>query len=385
MERVKKVEIHKVLVTSILGAYFLIQGCGGSTFSGGGGQSASDRRITTELPPTIKEILKYKLTAKFSYNYDGQTYLLTGDFLPTAPNKVGANDSAVDFALVPGSLKAESGKDFPADLGDKLFKATISAIVSKTTTDKPWNVSLKVLTSDLKIGEKNIGSKNLDLKSSASEPSWAEKSTEVASVDQSSDSSANCKINNSGNPISGYFTVVTTPAPCDFKLPVVKVGMGTRLGEVEIGTYWQLFSSAQVAHDFSVVEESKIPKVANNPSQSISIDNGFILVEPSGKTYLLVDAGNARKAASNHKSAQSIAQTVLAQKFPGVAFQGLLKPVAGTKGKNYSDSTVFQKGSVIALYDDTPDMGGTVDVSALTEALRTSGLSLDWSAQLVKK
>ena len=126
-----------------------------------------------------------------------------------------------------------------------------------------------------------------------------------------------------------------------------------------------------------------MPKVGAT-SEVVTIDNGYILVEPTGKTYLLVDAGVAQKKRSGSKKAEDIAKDILANKFPGVAFQGLLQPTAGDAGDNYAAGTIFAKGSIIALYDDTSDMSGKVDVTALTSGLQTVGLMAEWTAELVK-
>lgn len=382
MTLISRASLDKAIKVALLSSYGLIQGCGNTSFSGGGAGFISKPPI---VPPKLNELSDYKLAAAFTYSIAGSTYILRGDFLPKDPRKASSDTSETEFILVPGSLKAEPGKDFPPDLASTLYKASISAFVSKSYGEKPWNVSFKVATSDLVIEQKNIGSKTFDLKSSSADQSWSEKTGEVAASAQTDNSSSDCKIGDAGATLAGYYTVVTTKAPCDFRLPTIKVGLAAGLlGEVEIGTYWNATARTIVAHQFPFISKIEdMPKVPNTQNP-LTMDNGFILVEPTGKTYLLADAGLARNA-SNHQSTEDIAKTILAQKFPGVAFQGLLKPVAGSKANNYAESTVFQKGSIIALYDDTPDMSGKVDVSALTSALRTSGLSLEWLAQLVKK
>ena len=59
----------------------------------------------------------------------------------------------------------------------------------------------------------------------------------------------------------------------------------------------------------------------------------------------------------------------------------LLQPSPGSASDNYASGTIFKKGSVIAIYDDTPDMAGSIDVKGLTQFIQSVGLKLTWDAQ----
>jgi hypothetical protein len=173
-----------------------------------------------------------------------------------------------------------------------------------------------------------------------------------------------CKIISNGqDPSLGVYAVVLTqPAPCDFKLPRVTVSgglLGGLLGggsiQVPVGSYWSGgFGADGVAHSFSLVGE---------PSGAPRIDNGFLLVQPDNKTYLLVDAGSARPDSRQYQSASDIANQ-LSQSL-GWGSTTLLQPDPGSEADDYATATVFKKGSVIAIYDDTPDMAGHIEVEAL--------------------
>jgi hypothetical protein len=181
-----------------------------------------------------------------------------------------------------------------------------------------------------------------------------------------------CKIESSGNsPRSGVYSVILTkPAACDFKLPTLKVGLGGhkfmgQFKEIPVGSYW--ISRGTQAHNFGLTASYS----------DVAIDNGFILVQPDGKSYLLADAGAAR---SGGKSTAQIANDLSAQL--GFGATQLLKPDAGSKADNFKSATTFKKGSIIAIYDDTPDMGGALDINSLISAADTGGVNLSWSANV---
>jgi hypothetical protein len=379
------------LLAVVVATYALSPSCGESNFAGSAAKSGS----TQEIPPELKGS---KLLAEFAYKLDGAEYILKGEFAPQKAPLNSKGDYTVDFVLVPGSLIPSAGAKFPADLASKIESAGLTATVSRVAADQEngFSVSFKINAKDLIIKNQNVGNKDFVLSGSAGTANWQGKSTEVAAVTQSTEVMEACKIEATGNPLNGRATIVTRPAKCDFKLPTVKVGV-LNLGEVQIGTYWNstvaewnagsgdrgtayIFS---VAHTFPLVEATKKPKALNNASQVVVMDNGFILAEPTGKTYLLVDAGIAQKNNAGYLSAETIAKDILKTAYPAAEFKGLFQPVAGSAADNYAQATVFATGSVIALYDDTPDMSGKIDVNALTSGQKNIGLSVTWSAQLV--
>ena len=109
------------------------------------------------------------------------------------------------------------------------------------------------------------------------------------------------------------------------------------------------------------------------------IDNGFILIQPDGKSYLLVEAGVAQPALRIYSTAAAIAS--MQSKTLGYGeTTTLLQPIAGSASDNFATSTLFKKGSVIAIYDDTPDMGGNIDVTALVQSAVSTSAGFKWTA-----
>lgn len=235
---------------------------------------------------------------------------------------------------------------------------------------------------------------------------------------ETNDLSAQCKIEKTEYGLSGYYTRLTHPAPCEFSMPKIEAGYAIgQTGDIPIGTYWRYqyiegylhcgwcrgSSKWDVAHPFPVIdgyngpaEVAKIPKVKNRLGQPtnvwVTMDNGFLLVEPSGKVFLLADAGIGQKGYSEHISTEAVARRLVDNlrdvdsrrrgwrrrdmsdyaQFDSTTFVELLKP---------SPDQTFAKGSVIALYDDTPDMSGTIDVDALTRHVITNNIGLRWSTK----
>jgi hypothetical protein len=384
------------LIVIVIAIYGLSPSCGQSNFAGSSARSTGTNGLPPNLPPEVKDS---KLVAEFIYTVDGANYVIKGEFLPKKVPVNSNGDYTVEFELVPGSLNPQAEANFPQDLADKLAGAGLTATVSKVTSnDAGYSVSFKVNAKNLVIKNQNVGDKDFILGESAGAASWQGNPTEVATITQSPELQEACKIEATGNPLNGRATIVTRPSKCDFKMPSVRVGV-LNLGEVQIGTYWNssvaewnagttdkstgyLFS---VAHTFQLVDAAQKPKTTANPGQVVVMDNGFILAEPTGKTYLLVDAGIAQKNNAGYLSAETVARDILKTAYPAAEFKGLFQPVAGLAADNYAASTVFSKGSVIALYDDTPDMSGKIDVNALTSGQKNIGLLVNWSAQLVSK
>lgn len=171
--------------------------------------------------------------------------------------------------------------------------------------------------------------------------------------------SSNCSIEANGDQarLGVYAVVLTTPAPCDFKLPSVTISSSGLFGgnsvKVPIGTYWSGLTGTK-AHSFALT---------GTPANAPIIDNGFILIQPDGKSYLLADAGMALPLLPTHQSAGEIASQV--SQSLGFGPTELLQPDPGSPSDNYATATVFKAGSVIAIYDDTPDMNGAIEVETL--------------------
>jgi hypothetical protein len=247
---------------------------------------------------------------------------------------------------------------------------------------------------DLVLDGKKIPDQNLELSQANTDASWMKTEGNLPAFNTSStqDMSSNCKIEPSGEQpkIGLYFVVLTKPAPCDFKLPTVmaqgRIAGGLAGGliypapiEVAIGTYWATMSMAGVktAHNFPTVDVA--PKISDG--SNLRLDNGFILVQPDNKSYLLIDGGSASPSTAGYHSAQTVANDISQTLSFGAST--LLQPSAGQASDNFASATLFKKGSVIAIYDDTPDMGGNIDVNALVVAMQATGFSLSWDAKLV--
>ena len=59
----------------------------------------------------------------------------------------------------------------------------------------------------------------------------------------------------------------------------------------------------------------------------------------------------------------------------------LLQPSPGSAADNYATATEFLAGSVIAQYDDTPDMAGSIDVHALVSNVKPVAQSVPTACQ----
>ena len=169
---------------------------------------------------------------------------------------------------------------------------------------------------------------------------------------------------NHKNPTNGLYAVVlSNPATCDFMLPTVRIKSLFGSMDIPIGTYWA--QSADPAHDFPASPGFLDPSGLTYPA----VDNGFILIQPDGKTYLLVDQGAALpKSDPRFRTLARIANDVSASL--GFGSTVVLRP---------TPSTTFLKGSVIALYDESPDMSGEIDFDDIFSTKK--GFYLKWSAE----
>jgi hypothetical protein len=186
-----------------------------------------------------------------------------------------------------------------------------------------------------------------------------------------------CKLESNGKQPAGgvYSVVLTKPAPCDFKLPTVTISnpllaIGGPL-EVAIGSYWEHKDSRDALPDGVLGIAHSFPLIPT-PAGAPVIDNGFILVQPDNKSYLLVDGGAALPDSREFRSAATIANLI--SQTLGFGKTTLLQPQAGSASDNYASATVFKAGSVVAMYDDTPDMSGLINVEALISSTITKSV-----------
>lgn len=168
-----------------------------------------------------------------------------------------------------------------------------------------------------------------------------------------------CQLKANGNQAryGVYGVVLTNPAPCDFKMPYITVATSPLLAldskRIPIGTYWDSIMSGS-SHPFELTVESTGMPI---------LDNGILLIQPDGKSYLIVDAGMAKPHMPGYQTAKEVANQI--SESLGFGSTELLKPQAGSPSDRYASSTIFKAGSVLAIYDDTPDMAGTIAVDLL--------------------
>jgi len=374
----------KIFAATSASAMMLAIACSDTNFSG---QSAR---------PSGNAETGQNILANFLFSDGNKKLTISAVLKPKSSIKNYEDNFSMDYVLVPSSIKSESSGDFPDDLAKQLGAAGIVANLNhdKNKTDNPFSLKIKMAAKGLVLDGKKIPDQNLELSQANSDASWTKSEGTLPAFNTSStqDNSANCKIEPSGEqPRTGvYFVVLTKPAPCDFKLSKVMVqGMHPVVlsdqiainyyppTDVAIGTYWTTSPAVKIAHNFPLVEVG--PKTKDGPP--VRLDNGFILVQPDHNSYLLADGGSAVPTHKSFKPAQTIANDISQT----LSYGGttLLQPSAGQASDNFASATLFKKGSVIAIYDDTPDMAGNIDVNALVVAMQSTGFSLSWDAKLV--
>lgn len=295
--------------------------------------------------------------------------------------------------------------DFPPDLARQILAGEITAQVinDNKNPNEPITFTAQLSLRNLVIDGNNQGDQTFTMSKSGKTLNLAnnEGNLKALETSQIQDNSANCKIHkNNQQPHTGVNTVVLTKeAPCEFQLPSVQVkgfNAQTRYN-VPIGTYWRYdYNKAYnlramdcngISHDFPLStnlswtndKSSTRTIFTTTPNQAkaitLGIDNGFLLAQPDGKVYLLVDAGvtcNLFYSQKTSKIAENLIKTLKKSSatFKNAGAATLLRPDL---------TTTFAAGSVIAIYDDTPDMGGNIDVDALTRFAVTNNIGLNWS------
>lgn len=344
----------------------LIPSCSDANFQG---SSAIQRGPTP--PPTDGKNGAMALSVRIQAG--NKNLDLRANFAPKSKvkSKKGTSDPTGDYELVANSIVVENTDGLSNELAAALKAAQLTANVVKDNDQYLVTVNMNIKATTVQ-GE-SLAAQTLSLTQRSSDLTWSkdEGKTDKFGKLNFQSTTTGCRIESSGaSPRSGVYSVVLTkPAACDFKLPTLKVGGGHKglgqFAEVPIGSYW--IRVGNQAHNFGIT--------ANYPD--VLIDNGFILVQPDGKSYLLADAGAAR---AGGKTTAQIASDLSAQL--GFGATQLLKPDAGSKADNFKNATTFKKGSVIAIYDDTPDMGGSLDISTLISAADTGGVNLSWTADV---
>ena len=329
-------------------------------------------------------------TGTLSFSFDiiagAKTLNLSAKFAKVKNKSNPAQDHKTEYTLIPESFIATAAGGFSEELAAQIKKAPLTAV--ETFTAKPTASHSLEVTMDLQglvVDGKNVPAQKLVLTQVSAAEDWNKEEPNVTAFGELGGTAQGtpCVLEPSGQqPASSVYSVVLTkPAPCDFKLPTVKVGQTPALlGKVEIGKYWQCNWAGKnypnSAHSFPL---SATPLTA--AGAQVMLDNGFILIQPDGKSYLLVDAGVAQPARGNYTTAAAIAS--MQSKTLGYGeTTTLLQPIAGSASDNFATSTVFKKGSVIAIYDDTPDMGGSIDVTALVESVVPTSAGFKWTASV---
>jgi hypothetical protein len=172
-----------------------------------------------------------------------------------------------------------------------------------------------------------------------------------------------------------------------------RLGVYANTVDVLTGTYWMSIldnkSLGEAAHDYPLAKEA--PKDSNG-GEMLIIDNGIMLVQPDHKSYLLIDGGCARPKDSEYHSASTVAKAI--SQSMGFGDTELLQPSPGIASDNFASGTIFKTGSVIAIYNDTPQLyareltdphfialWGPTGNLALTQSIVSVGLKLTWDAQ----
>ena len=336
----------------------------------------------------------------------GKKLTIAAKFLVNSVVINAKGQAVATLALVKDSVKSSLSGDFSNELADQLLKGLFSAeiIYDAKNPNEPYTFNAKLITKSLIVDGKNLGDQSF-LMSKAGKTLNLENNEgdqKALETKETKDISEKCKIVSNNAKLSGNITPVTLPAPCDFSMPTIVAGYHpSALGEIPIGTYWRYKYLSNylgdgsyngkggkwdVAHDFpnvldgysSAKDLAKIPRVLNRPDELVTMDNGFLLAEPSGNVYLLADAGLAIKWHSSSLSTKKLAKDFLNMMkkeyaiFAASEFKDILQPTGDTS---------FGKGSVIAVYDDTADMAGAIDVVALTKYVVTSNIGLRWSTE----
>lgn len=336
--------------------------CSDTSFEGGSG-------TVRKTPPPPTKGGKGDLDLSLRISTGSKNIDLTATFTPAS--KLSGNSKSTGtgkYNLIPGTVTIINTDGLSAELVEALKSAKMAAEVQQASQNYTVAVTMDIPAT--KVEGEPVAAQKLSLSEKSVELKWSkdEGATDKFGKLDRQTSVTGCKIEPNGNaPKSGVYSVVLTkPADCNFTLTSLKVGRANTLQDVPIGSYWKWSASHQKAHAFAL-----------NSNFTTPIDNGFILVQPDGKSYLLADAGSAR---SGGKDTATIANDL--SRTLGFGDTQLLQPNPGNSADNFKGATVFMKGSVIAIYDDTPDMGGVLDVNSLVSSAQNGGVRLSWSAQV---
>jgi len=342
----------------------------------------------------------------FSFTSAGKKLTVNLKLIANGPKKdLGNNRWLTEYKVDPATIISSTNGDFPADLARQILAGDLSAQVINDNKNPNESVTFTAQLSlrNLIVEGKNQGDQTFTMSKSGKTLDLANNEGNLKALETSKmqDNSANCKIQKNGQqPHTGVNTVVLTKeAPCEFQLPSVQITgfNSTTRYNVPIGTYWRYdYNSAYnlkamdcngISHNFPLStnlswtqDKSSTRTIFTTTPQeakkiTLGIDDGFLLAQPDGKVYLLVDAGvtcNVFGSKKTTKIAENLITTLKSQSktFENAGIATLLQPDV---------TTTFTEGSVIAIYDDTPDMGGNIDVEALTRFAVTNNIGLNWS------
>jgi hypothetical protein len=393
-------------ITTALFTGTLIIACSGGNFkSGDSGSAEAKKGPGPGDPPPPAQCLSNcpfqpssapgSIVAHFNVVAGDNKLIVSANFKPKSSGVDFSKDAHVDFDIDIPTVSSTTAGSVEAAVAAQVAKLPISAAMDFKMADKSYVVTITVPVSGLVVKGKLVGAQTVTLTQSANNPNWSKDEGSVSAFGSLSDlpNPEDCSIVGNANskkglPAGTHFVILTNPAPCDFKLPSVIVGSDKPLTEVPIGTYWTSWwdrtktaadwrNPHRKAHDFDLVSAPQTSK-----GTDVRIDNGFILLQPDGISYLLVDAGVAQPEVAGYKSAKQIANDVShTLKFGDTV---LKQPNPGSVSDNFASATVFKKGSVIGIYDDTPDMGGTIAIDAFATKLISVDTTLSWDAKYVQ-
>lgn len=349
----------------------------------------------SKIPPEFKN----PVTMTINFVSVGKNLSITAVFVAKSVTTEPNGRRVAEMAVVEGSLKSVASGDFPEELARQLTAGalTAKAIFDPKNSNAPYAFNANLETKKLVFGGRDLGDQRFNMSQSGRTLNFEQNEGDVQALQTTvtREASADCKIKSNGkDPTPGnlHFTL-TEEAPCDFLLPTLQITdiATAEKFDVDIGSYWVYprWGAPDYAHGFgktpnlSIVSRPgrnrKIMAIGAGKKierVTLAIDNGFMLAQPDGKVYLLADAGNYLKSeVGNHKWEDVALFWLNSLKSASATFKnaGKIERLAP------NSQTVFKKGSVIGLYDDTPDMGGKIDVDSLTKYVVTNNISLNWS------
>ena len=327
----------------IISCLFLLSSCSGANFGASstaspnsGAATNTTKTGTPGAPGTSGSnatATQGILTANFTLTAGSQSLKISGQFQPANKAQSGTQDVKGDYVWVPSSAVNVPMGGFPADLAQKLAASTFTATIkASSSVPNGLQLDMTMATHGLVANGQNVADQSIPLTQTSVKPQWTKDEGAIGALaalgSASSTNPVDCKILPSGKQASHgvYAVILTQPAPCDFKMPTVKIGWSLHNITVPTGTYWR---EGEVAHTFPLGPMPRGPNWTMG-----NIDNGFIMIQPDGKSYLLADAGRAFPTRADYRSAETIANDV--SQTLGFGATKLLQPDP--------NGTIFKKG-----------------------------------------